>query len=38
MIHDQSLPSGELGVYARAAGPDEMTVNFSDLAVYEAQS
>jgi hypothetical protein len=38
MIHDQSLPSGGLGVYARAAGPDEMTVNFSDLAVYEAQS
>ena len=38
MIHDQSLPSGGLGVYARAAGPDEMSVNFSELAVYDAQS
>jgi hypothetical protein len=36
-IRDPSLPSGAIGVYARAAGEDAMTVNFSDLEVYQAQ-
>ncbi len=35
-VHDPSLPSGGLGVYARSAGEDPMTVNFSNLAVYQA--
>jgi len=32
---DAALLTGGLGVYARAAGDAAMTVNFSDLAVYE---
>ncbi len=35
-IHDPSLASGSLGVFARAAGEDPVTVNFSDLQVYES--
>ena len=35
-IRDASLPSGGLGLYVRAAGPEEVTVNFSDLKIYEA--
>jgi hypothetical protein len=35
-IRDASLPAGGLGLYARAAGPDTVTVNFSDLKVYRA--
>ena len=35
-LRDSSLPSGGLGVYVRAGGPDPMTVNFSDLKLYEA--
>lgn len=35
-IRDASLPSGGLGLYVRAAGPDAVTVNFSDLKVYQA--
>ena len=34
-VRDASLPAGGLGVYARAAGPEAVTVNFSDLQVYE---
>lgn len=33
-INDPSLPVGTLGVFARPAGDDSMTVNFSDLVVY----
>jgi hypothetical protein len=35
-LRDPSLLSGGLGVYARAAGQNPMTVNFSDLKIYEA--
>jgi hypothetical protein len=35
-IRDASLPTGGLGLYARAAGPEVVTVNFSDLKVYQA--
>ena len=35
-IRDASLPAGGLGLYARAAGAEAMTVNFSDLKVYQA--
>jgi hypothetical protein len=35
-IRDASLPKGGLGLYARAAGPEAVTVNFSDLTVYQA--
>jgi hypothetical protein len=34
-VQDPSLPSGVFGVYVRAAGPDPVTVNFSNLKVYE---
>ena len=34
-IRDGTLTKGSIGVFARAAGQDAMTVNFSDLAVYE---
>lgn len=34
-VRDPSLPSGGLGVFVRAAGEDSVTVNFSDLSVYE---
>jgi hypothetical protein len=33
-VRDPSLVSGSLGIFARAAGADAVTVNFSDLAVY----
>jgi hypothetical protein len=33
-VQDPSLPNGSLGVFARAAGDDAVTVNFSDLSVY----
>ncbi|OGO35008.1 MAG: hypothetical protein A2W35_17655 [Chloroflexi bacterium RBG_16_57_11] len=35
-VSDPVLQVGGLGVYARASGDDTMTVNFSDLDVYEA--
>lgn len=35
-IHDPSLSSGGLGIYARAAGEDSVTINFSDLQVFES--
>jgi hypothetical protein len=35
-VRDASLRNGTLGLYARAAGEEMMTVNFSELAVYEA--
>ena len=35
-VSDPVLHVGGLGVYARAGGEDTMTVNFSDLDVYEA--
>lgn len=34
-LRDPSLPAGGLGVFARAGGPDPVTVNFLDLAVYQ---
>jgi hypothetical protein len=34
-VRDPSLLAGELGVFARAAGEDAVTVNFSDLKVYQ---
>ncbi len=37
-VRDATLPKGTIGVFARAAGPDVMTVNFSDLVVYQAGS
>lgn len=33
-VRDSSLPNGGLGVFARASGDDAVTVNFSDLSVY----
>ena len=33
---DTTLLRGSLGVFARAAGPEAVTVNFSQLTVYEA--
>jgi hypothetical protein len=36
-VRDPVLLNGGVGVYARATGPDSLTVNFSDLNVYEAQ-
>ena len=36
-ISDNSLPRGGIGVYARAVGDDSVTVNFSELSVYEAE-
>lgn len=35
-VSDPSLPAGKLGLYARANGEEMVTVNFSDLSVYEA--
>jgi hypothetical protein len=35
-IRDASLPSGGLGLYVRAAGSEAVTVDFSDLKVYQA--
>lgn len=34
-VSDPSIPVGLLGVYVRAAGEDMVTVNFSDLQVYQ---
>jgi hypothetical protein len=36
-VEDPSIPEGGLGVFARSAGPAAMTVNFSDLVIYEAR-
>jgi hypothetical protein len=36
--HDPSLPSGGIGIFARAAGPEAVSVNFSQLVVYQVQS
>jgi hypothetical protein len=36
-VRDATLPKGTIGVFARAAGEDVMTVNFSDLSVYQAR-
>jgi len=35
-VHDSSLLAGGMGVFARASGEDSVTVNFSELSVYEA--
>jgi hypothetical protein len=35
-VRDPTLAKGAIAVFARAAGPDVMTVNFSDLDVYQA--
>jgi hypothetical protein len=35
-IRDPNLQSGTIGVFVRAAGQDPVTVNFSDLKVYES--
>lgn len=34
-VNDPSITHGGFGVFVRAAGEDETTVNFSDLVVYE---
>lgn len=34
-VRDPSLSTGAIGVFARAAGEDPLTVNFSDLRVYK---
>jgi hypothetical protein len=34
--HDTVLLNGGLGVFARASSEDVVTVNFSQLAVYQA--
>jgi hypothetical protein len=36
-VRDATLPKGTIGVFARAAGEDVMTVNFSELEVYQAR-
>jgi hypothetical protein len=36
-IRDSTLKSGGLGVYGRAAGDDAITINFSNLIVYQSQ-
>ena len=36
-VEDPSIPAGGLGVFTRSAGPAAMTVNFSDLDIYEAR-
>ncbi len=36
-VRDPVLLRGGLAIYARAASPDSLTVNFSDLKVYEAR-
>ena len=35
-VSDPSIPSGSLGVFARSAGEDDLTVSFSDLVIQEA--
>lgn len=37
-IRDASLPSGGVGVFVRAGGSDAVTVNFSDLKIYQLNS
>ncbi len=34
-VRDSSILSGSLGLYVRAAATDAITVNFSDLAIYQ---
>jgi hypothetical protein len=34
-VNDGTLPNGSLGLFARAASDTPVTVNFSDLKVYE---
>jgi hypothetical protein len=34
-VHDTVLLNGGLGVFARASGEDVVTVNFSDLSIYQ---
>ena len=34
-VRDSTLAGGSLGLYARAAGDGALTVNFSELSVYE---
>lgn len=34
--NDSSLPSGGIGLYVRAIGSESVTVNFSDLVVFQA--
>ncbi len=34
-IHDSSILSGSLGLYVRTAATDAITVNFSDLVIYQ---
>ena len=34
-INDPSMPSGAMGVFVRSGGENAVTVNFSDLVVYE---
>ena len=34
-VRDSTIPTGGLGLYARATSGDSMTVNFSDLKIYE---
>jgi hypothetical protein len=36
-VRDSSLAAGNLGVFARAAGEGAVTVNFSDLKVYQVE-
>lgn len=35
-LRDPLLPSGRIGLFARASGVDPVTINFSNLQVYEA--
>ena len=35
-VYEPTLPSGGIGVFARASGEDDVTVSYSNLAVYEA--
>lgn len=37
-VRDPSITSGTLGVFARAAGDGAVTVNYSELVVYEART
>ncbi|MBN1148828.1 MAG: hypothetical protein JXA78_16320 [Anaerolineales bacterium] len=37
-VSDPSLPSGGLGVFARACGEDMLSVSFSNLEVYDVQT
>jgi len=35
-VYEPTLPSGGIGVFARASGEDDVTVSYSNLVVYEA--